>query len=379
MNLLPAGFYDVLSPDAENGAAATQSLLNGFAEHGYGRVKPPLMEFEETLLAGPGAALNRTTFRVMDPSAQRMLAVRSDHTLQIGRIAATRLSATARPLRLSYAGPILRLAAHEQNPARQLTQVGAELIGSLDAQADAEVIMLAVESLKRLGIKDISLDITLPTLVPSICEAFHVEGDVRNELHHALDRKDEALVLAISKGEPKSAGVETVCHLALALLRASGDAQRAREVLTHMELPEKAALDRTRLSRVLDLLPKEMLQNLTVDLVEYRGFEYQTGLSFALFSKATRSELGRGGRYRTGCQEPATGFTFYVESLMPVLPMAKLRPRILVPFATSPEHMRTLVKEGYVVMRHLGDADISAQAKHQHCAAILENGAPKII
>mgnify|MGYP003393728853 FL=1 len=140
MNLLPAGFYDILSPDADSEANATQALIAGFAEHGYGRIAPPMMEFEETLLSGPGAALNRTTFRVMDPGSQRMLACRSDHTLQIGRVAATRLSQAPRPLRLSYAGPIVRLTGHEQNHARQLTQVGVELIGSLDAESDAEVI-----------------------------------------------------------------------------------------------------------------------------------------------------------------------------------------------------------------------------------------------
>lgn len=389
MNLLPAGFYDILSPDAESEANAAQSLLACFAEAGYGRVAPPMMEFEETLLSGPGAALNRTTFRVMDPGSQRMLACRPDHTLQIGRIAATRLSQAPRPLRLSYAGPILRLSGHEQNHARQLTQVGVELIGSLDAEADAEVMLLAMQSLTRLGVHDISLDITLPTLVPSLCHAFHVEGDARRKLHHALDRKDEALVQNVANAFSGEAGdkanLEKVCAMALVLLRASGEIKRAVELLNEMDLPERAALDRTRLSRVMELLPADMHSMMTVDLVESRGFEYQTGLSFALFSKTIRSELGRGGRYRTATQEPATGFTFYAESLMPVLPRSKTRPRILVPFDVSQTIAVSLASEGYVVVRHLSrgkdssGADVMAEAKRQHCHAVLENGKPKLV
>ncbi|NDE89835.1 MAG: ATP phosphoribosyltransferase regulatory subunit [Alphaproteobacteria bacterium] len=376
MNLLPAGFYDVLTPDAQREAAAIETLLSRFAEQGYGRVSPPMMEFEETLLSGPGAALNRTTFRVMDPAAQRMLACRSDHTLQIGRIAATRLLSSPRPLRLSYAGPIVRLSAHEQNPARQMTQVGAELIGSLDAEADAEVMMLAVQSLSQTGIKDVSVDITLPTLVPSLCDAFEILPLARSELHHALDRKDEALVQALSK----TAGLEKLCGLALALLRASGDARKAVKALTTMDLPQKAALDRTRLIRVLELLPADMIEHITVDLVEYRGFEYQTGLSFAIFSKSTRKELGRGGRYRTASQEPATGFTFYAESLMPVLPPTKPRPSILVAFETSAAQCDALVKEGYVVLRCLKRSnDLTTEAKRQQCQAVLENGKAKAV
>lgn len=384
MNLLPAGFYDILSPDAQSEADATQTLLAGFAEHGYGRVAPPMMEFEETLLSGPGATLNRTTFRVMDPSSQRMLACRSDHTLQIGRIAATRLSQAPRPLRLSYAGPILRLSGHEQNHARQLTQVGVELIGSLDAESDAEVMMLAVQSLTQLGIHDISIDVTLPTMVPSICHAMHIDNEARRKLHHALDRKDEALVQELAATHKveglEKANLEKVCALALALLRASGDAKRAVELLSAMDLPEKAALDRTRLTRVLDLVPASLQSMMTVDLVEYRGFEYQTGLSFALFSKTIRAELGRGGRYRTATQEPATGFTFYAESLMPVLPRAKNRPRILVPFDVSENISVALINEGYVVVRNLSrGTDLMNEAKRQHCHAVLENGKPKLV
>ncbi len=376
MNLLPAGFYDVLSPDAESEANATQALLSVFAENGYGRVAPPIMEFEETLLSGPGATLNRTTFRVMDPNSQRMLACRSDHTLQIGRIAATRLSTAPRPLRLSYAGPILRITGHEKSHARQVTQVGAEIIGSLEAEADAEVILLAMQSLERIGVGSVTLDITMPTLIPSICEAFGVEGDARQKLHNALDRKNEALVQGLSK----TAGLEKTCALAVQLLRASGDAEKAIEALGKMELPEKAALDRTRLQRVFELLPKEMRGQMTVDLVEYRGFEYQTGLSFALFSKTIRAELGRGGRYRTATHEPATGFTFYAESLMPVLPRAKNRARILVPFETDATQVAGLVKEGYVVLRSLSkDSDLTAEAKRQACHAILENKKPKMV
>lgn len=384
MNLLPAGFYDILSPDAQSEADATQTLLSGFAEHGYGRVAPPMMEFEETLLSGPGATLNRTTFRVMDPNSQRMLACRSDHTLQIGRIAATRLSQAPRPLRLSYAGPILRLSGHEQNHARQLTQVGVELIGSLDAESDAEVMMLAVQSLTQLGVHDISIDVTLPTMVPSICHAMHIDNDARRKLHHALDRKDEALVQELAATHKvdglEKANLEKVCALALALLRASGEAKRAVELLSAMDLPEKAALDRTRLTRVLDLVPAELQRMMTVDLVEYRGFEYQTGLSFALFSKTIRAELGRGGRYRTATQEPATGFTFYAESLMPVLPRPKARPRILVPFDVSESISAALMNEGYVVVRNLTrGSDLMSEAKRQHCHAVLENGKPKLV
>ena len=89
--LLPAGLADLLPPDAAREARAIDVAIERFAAFGYERVKPPLVEFEESLLGGPGAALASQTFRLMDPVSQRMMGVRPDMTVQVARIAVTRL------------------------------------------------------------------------------------------------------------------------------------------------------------------------------------------------------------------------------------------------------------------------------------------------
>ena len=106
--LLPAGLADLLPPDAAREARAIDVAIERFAAFGYERVKPPLVEFEESLLGGPGAALASQTFRLMDPVSQRMMGVRPDMTVQVARIAVTRLKHDPRPLRLSYGGKIGR-------------------------------------------------------------------------------------------------------------------------------------------------------------------------------------------------------------------------------------------------------------------------------
>src|SRR6202790_2877890 len=105
--LLPAGIYDLLPPEAQIEAAVTARLMGVLDAYGYERVKPPLVEFEETLLTGAGAAMSSESFRTMDPTSHRMVAVRADMTPQVSRIAATRLGHRPRPLRLSYAGQVL--------------------------------------------------------------------------------------------------------------------------------------------------------------------------------------------------------------------------------------------------------------------------------
>ncbi len=169
--LLPAGLADLLPPDAAREARAIDVAIERFAAFGYERVKPPLVEFEESLLGGPGAALGPQTFRLMDPVSQRMMGVRADMTVQVARIAATRLKNAPRPLRLCYAGQVLRVKGSHLQPERQFGQAGAELIGAPSASADAEIALLAASALGVLGITDITLDLTLPTLVPSLTAA----------------------------------------------------------------------------------------------------------------------------------------------------------------------------------------------------------------
>src|SRR4051812_18614327 len=196
--LLPAGLYDLLPPEAEIEAAVTGRLIGVLASHGYERVKPPLVEFEETLLSGAGSAMASDTFRTMDPISHRMVALRADMTPQIARIAATRLPHRPRPLRLSYAGQVLRVRATQMRPERQFGEVGAELIGAAGPVADVEAIAVAWEALTAVGVPHLSVDITLPTLVPAIAEAYGIAGERAASLRAALDRKDVAAVARVA-------------------------------------------------------------------------------------------------------------------------------------------------------------------------------------
>src|SRR6201997_1507941 len=294
--LLPTGMRDLLPPEAEVEAQVVARLMATLAAHGYERVKPPLVEFEETLFSGAGAAMATVTFRTMDPGSHRMIGVRADMTPQIARIAATRLGDAPRPLRLSYAGQVLLVTGSEIRPERQIGQVGAELIGAAGPAADVEAIAVAGEALAAIGVSELSVDITLPTLVPAVAEAYDIAGARAAALRAALDHKDAAAVAAIA-GEAGG--------LFGSLLAAAGPAAVTLAVLDRLDLPARARAERVRLGTVLDGLSEVARElKVTVDPVENRGFEYHTGISFTLFSATPRpvGELGRGGRYQAGAR-----------------------------------------------------------------------------
>jgi ATP phosphoribosyltransferase regulatory subunit len=370
--LLPAGLGDLLPTDAAQEAALVERLMATFAQHGYDRVSPPLIEFEDTLLAGPGAALAHQTFRLMDPVSQRMMGVRADMTLQVARIARTRLGKAPRPLRLSYAGQVLRVKGTQLRPERQFGQVGVELVGALEADADAELVLLAATALRAAGVTGLSVDLTVPTLVTSVCQALGLDEATLGATRAALDRRDAAALDAL----PAALGT-----LLTQLLAAAGPAREAVAALARIALPESAEPDRRRLVQVVEIVSRaDPDLQLTVDPVEQRGFEFQTGLSFTLFGRGVRGELGRGGRYRVGGDirtgEPATGFTLYTDTVLRAVPPLPAPRRVLLPHGTAPAEGARLRAEGWNTRAALAPvADPAAEARRLGCSHLYEGGA----
>jgi len=371
--LLPDGLRDGLPPDAGHETAVYTRLLGVFQSNGYERVEPPLVEFEDTLLDGAGRALSLSTFRLMDPVTQRMMGVRADMTPQVARIATTRLRKVERPLRLCYGGSVLRVRGDQLQPERGFRQAGVELIGARESAADAEVILLAYEALEAAGVRNLSVDITLPTLVPALFEMCRTEAAQQRALRAALDRKDSAGVAA--------AGGEIAARLGT-LLAAAGSPDGARAALADMQLNESAVADRSRLDDVCERLAVEAPGlRVTVDPVENRGFEYHTGLSFTFFARGVRGELGRGGRYRAGLlREPATGFSLMLHNLLRAVPPPVSPRRILVPARMKRRDAADLRRQGWITVAALGVVDErGAEGRRLHCGHYLGGTGPVAI
>jgi ATP phosphoribosyltransferase regulatory subunit len=358
--LLPAGLSDELPPEAAHRAALEQRLMARVAAEGYDRVEPPLVEFEDTLLKG-GAGVSAQTFRLMDPVSQQMMGVRADMTIQVARIATTRLGTAPRPLRLSYSGEVLRVKGSQLRPERQFTQVGCELIGATGVEADVEIIRLAADALREAGVATLSVDLLVPPLVPALFDSLRVPAPLAHSLRAALDRKDADAVAAAGG---------RIADILVGLLAATGPARGALMLLTSVDLPPEVAPQRARLVTVAEALIAAIPDlHLTLDPVENRGFEYHTGVGFTLFATGVRGELGRGGRYQAGEQaEPAIGFSLYMDSLLRALPPPAPARRVFLPHGTSSDARRRLAREGWVVISGLEPvADTAAEARRLGC------------
>ena len=209
-----------------------------------------------------------------------------------------------------------------------------------------------------------------------------VGADWRHFFDHFVhpDRKDAAAVSEI-------AGVSAAQFQAL--LRAAGPAEAALAALGAMALVGAAAEEVARLIRVVESIQAGAPDlTLTIDPAEHRGFEYQTGISFILFARGVRGELGRGGRYATepparaatgdASPEPesATGFTLFMDSVQRALPEPLPPRRLYLPPDCPAARGNELRAEGWITLAGLeAVADFATEARRMGCSHALIEGA----
>lgn len=361
--LLPTGLTDALPEQAEAELGAVRRLMDVFRARGYRAVKPPLLEFEENLLTGPGAGLSAQVFRLMDPISQRMMGLRADITPQIARMAATRLSAEPRPLRVCYSGQVLRVKGDQLRPERQFTQVGIEILGSEAVAAEAEVLLLTVRALQQAGLTDLTVDLTAPTLAPMLMQGRGFDDARIAAARDALDAKDAGELKAQVGDDPAAA----------ALLDASGTATTAVQKLLSLGVSGQAGQLITRLADLVELVESaDPKLALTVDPGEYRGFEYQSGIAFTVFARGVRGEIARGGRYTTDAGETAIGATVYLDAVVRGLPTGDGYRQAYAPYGTNIDECDC--GDLPVVTGLEPEVDAGAEALRLGCSHIIRNG-----
>lgn len=346
--LLPEGFHDRLPPFADAAAAVEARVLEAAGLHGYERTDPPLVEFAEGLASRLKTAGLTNAVRFVDPVSQATLAVRPDLTAQIARIAATRMGHHPRPVRLSYAGSVLKLRASQLAPAREWRQIGVELIGLDSVAAATEVVRVAVEGLVAAGATGISIDFTLPDLVDTLAAGpLPVATDGIGGLRERLDAKD-------------AGGVAAIAPAYLPLIEAAGPFDTAITRLRAFDSSGALASRLDGLETIAAALEELGGVVLTLDPTERHGFEYQTWLGFSLFVAGPPREVGRGGTYtivhEDGAEEAATGFSLYADAIVATAARSARR-RLFLPFGTAAADGAAMRAAGWVTVAALEPGD----------------------
>lgn len=319
---LPAGLRDLLPRDATRFFALRRGLLDTLGRWGYRPLVPPLLEYAEVFgQAAVDPADEVSIYKMVDRDTGHVLATRSDFTPQIARIVAGRFRDASLPLRLGYEGPVLRHVPAQTGRYRELHQVGAELVGVVDPEADAEAIALMVACLGEAGAEGFKVDVGQVELFRGVLHGVDLPPDQAADVTSAVARKDLSELGRLLEDLPVDDAKKRLLAELPLLAGGAGVLDRAA-VLVESD-HSRAALDNlAQVVRFVDL--HGLAEHLTVDLGEIRGIDYHTGVIFEAFVHHLGVPLCRGGRYdgligRYGVPLPATGFSVDLVALMEAL------------------------------------------------------------
>ncbi|MGN6187322.1 MAG: ATP phosphoribosyltransferase regulatory subunit [Conexibacter sp.] len=306
---LPSGTRDVLPDEMRELRAITATALRVFAERGYGEVATPALEYEETLARGDvGGA--PPAYRLFDEHGN-VLVLRSDMTVPIARVVATRFADAELPLRLCYAAHAYRAVQAKRGLPRELLQVGIELIGAPAPGGTAEALTLLCDVLDAIGFHDYRIGLGDVGLYQALLDACGVEGAARERVLHELVTRD---FVGLER-EIRALGLDAQATdqlVRVPQLRGGPD------VLAELGGPAGEAAEGLR--GVHELLEPRVAERLIFDLGLVRELGYYTGAVFQVYDPALGTPIGRGGRYdellgRFGRPLPAVGFALNAQPL----------------------------------------------------------------
>ena len=308
------GFSDYLVGPAARRRILTDRFIETFEAWGYGFMATPLIEPLDTIAAGVGGAQQSALFRFMD-SDGALLALVGERTVSVARVVATQLQEGPFPLRLCYAGSVLRNQAPDGGRRRESLQAGCELIGAGGLAADAECIALAAAALEHGGMDHIQVDVGHADFIPGLLDSAGLDPVAREEVLAALARRDLVAVESALEGTD-AADAERRLLLAFPTLRGGREILDTAAGGLRGERPHRALQE---LAQLWDLLDAHAITDrVHLDLGAVRDWGYYTGPTFEVFSDDSGFALGSGGRYDTllsrfGTALPATGFVLHVD------------------------------------------------------------------
>jgi ATP phosphoribosyltransferase regulatory subunit len=313
----PIGARDLFPLDVAQKRWIEDRLQQVFHRWGYHRIITPTLERLDTLMAG--GAINPSTVIQLQDRDGDFLGLRPELTASIARAAVTRLAGVPYPQRLYYNANVFRQAERGSTRQHEFYQAGVELIGAGGVAADAEILLLLLESLRNLGLNDSAIILGEAGLTRSLLSVFPaaLRPAVRQAIAH-LDRIGlEALPLSAEQQQR-----------ALLLFDLRGQPMDVLQQASALNLEEEQRATVNRLKALIELLQTTQSEGadsprLILDLSLIQTFDYYTGIVFEAVSASGQQVLGQGGRYDQLLglyhpkqeSQPGIGFVLNIEEL----------------------------------------------------------------
>jgi ATP phosphoribosyltransferase regulatory subunit len=299
--------------------AALTSTLRAWS---YEEVLLPLLDYQEVFERGAGHGAGSRMYRLIDPEGH-VLAVRPDLTPLVAKLAATSLGDAPPPIRLYYAGDVVRPEAPKALGQGEFHQVGFEQIGGERGAADLEVAVVALEALAGAGLGAPRMTLAHSAVLPTLCERASLPAEAAARVHERLSRRDAAGLEKVLSG----VGAGSALRGAFGALLEGTASEEACGHIGRQGGPaaQRALRDLRGLHR--DLATLGYAGRVEIDLADVGGFDYYTGVCFRVYADGVGFPIGGGGRYdrllgRFGEDRAAIGFSFGLDRVLRALEAA---------------------------------------------------------
>ncbi len=299
----------MLPDEARELRAVTDAVRTVFEGRGYGEIYTPALEYEAEIVRGEMDD-SRPAYRVFDDTGAALV-LRSDMTIPIARVTATRYPHAPLPLRFFYLAHCYRGVRPQRGQPRELLQAGIELIGSPAPEGTAEALAVLCDALDATGLAGYRIGLGDASLYPALMSALAVPEEARAALLSSLHKRDFVALEADIAGA-------AIRGEAAELLLAVPQMRGGVEVLDGPAGPLAEAI--TGLPQVLERLSDAVAERVIFDLGLVHTIGYYTGAVFEVYDPALGAPIGSGGRYddllgRFGRALPAVGFALGVDRL----------------------------------------------------------------
>lgn len=316
---IPPGVQYIFDGEVRLRRFIEREVMAVFAGWSYAEILLPIFDYADLFSLGMGKEPSEMTYRFTGRDG-KLLALRPDLTSLVARTIATRFRQSPRPIRLSYSGEVFRWDEPRGGRQYEFHQIGLEYVGSDRLEADTEVIVIAIEALRRLGLDAFTITLSHVDFFKGIAERLALDDADRRRMRELIDRKQVAEIESFL--EPYADAESRAGFSRLMTLAGKGELLvEARQLVSNEK--SVAALD--DLERVYHIAEELGVgSRIDIDLGDVGELDYYTGLTFKIYAPGLGAALGSGGRYdslleKFGAPEPAVGFSLCLDWLAHLL------------------------------------------------------------
>ena len=322
----PEGVRDIYNEECEKKAELQNRLHDTLKRYGYHSIQTPTFEFFDIFGKEIGTIPSKDLYKFFDREGNTLV-LRPDITPSIARSAAKYFMDEDMPIRLCYMGNTFINNHSYQGRLKECTQLGAELIGDNTVDADAEMISMAIESLKSSGLKEFQISIGHVEFFRGLMEAAGLNEEVEENIRELIANKNffgvEEEISLFSMDQ----NLKELFGMLGKLYNHASDFEEAKNYAADYPRVYKAIRRLEDLDEVLKIYDVD--QYVTYELGMLSSYHYYTGVIFAGYTFGSGEPIVKGGRYDSllpyfGKNAASIGYAFVVDQLMAAIVRQKI-------------------------------------------------------